>query len=287
MSYRKAIYSAILILFCLSLIFLAIIFHSQSQKVTVNFLNVGQGDAILIEQGSKQILIDGGPSGSVLMSKLGKYIPFWDRDIELVIATHPDADHITGLVEVMKNYQVDQVIDNGENSDSSIYEAYKALITEKNISHEIGRSEMNVTINENSKLHFLNPTEESLATPEKDTNAKSLVAKMTVGSQSFLFTGDISYDQEKMLRDNNQDLRADYLKISHHGSKYATSQEFLDKVQPMAAIISVGKDNRYGHPSPDVIGRLEETRIEILRTDQFGDIIYECSNSDNLCSLAN
>ena len=125
MRHRKAIYIGIVALLVVSLILAGIIWHGQSQELKVILLDVGQGDAILISQGSNQILIDGGPSGQVLMEKLGKYIPFWDREIETVIATHPDQDHIEGLVDVMKNYKVDSLIETTAQSESQLYKNYE------------------------------------------------------------------------------------------------------------------------------------------------------------------
>ena len=275
---RKLIYGLLLALFAVSLILAGIIFYSRNQNLKVIFLDVGQGDAILISEGNRQVLIDGGPGGKIIMEKLGKFVPFWDRNIEIVIATHPDQDHIAGLVDTAKNYKIGRFIGNGVETDSQIYQKLKQIIQEKNISELEGGKGMKIKWGDNVQVEILSPDGSQAKNNPKDTNAASIVSRLSFGDESFLFTGDISYDQEKELADGSQNVSAGYLKVSHHGSKYSTSQIFLDKIQPRTAIISVGADNRYGHPSPDVIARLEENRIEILRTDQDGDISYVCDD---------
>lgn len=271
-------------LLVLALILAGIIWYEQSQKLKVVFLDVGQGDAILIEQGSKQILIDGGPSGQVLLNKLGKYVPFWDRNIELVIATHPDADHITGLIDVLKNYSVGAVMQTSAQSESETFKKLEGLIQEKNIKTVTVERGKNVKLSGEAQMEIFSPGPETPMNLQ-DTNATSIVAKLTAGAGSFLFTGDFPSEQESNLLKQNPDLKSQVLKISHHGSKYATSKEFLDAVKPMDAVISVGKNNRYGHPAPEVIDRLQALKIKILRTDESGDIRYECGDSEAPCSL--
>jgi competence protein ComEC len=278
MTNRKTLYFILLFLLILCLILAGIIFHSQKQELSVNFLDVGQGDAILISQGSKQILIDGGPNGRVLLEKLGKYIPFWDRNIEVVIATHPDQDHIDGLIDAMKTYNIREVIDNSEESDSQVYKKYLEVISEKNIPRLKGKSGVNIKINDDAKLEILNP-EDTLDNNPKDTNADSIVSKLTYGENSFLFTGDFPVEKEPELISKNLDLKSNVLKVAHHGSKYASSNEFLEKVAPKDAVISVGKNNRYGHPAEETLDRIIAHKINVLRTDIMGDVIYECDNA--------
>lgn len=280
---RKLIYISILFLFILNLILLGIIFYSQSQKLKIIFLNVGQGDAILIEKGSNQILIDGGPDEKIELEKLGKFVPFWDRKIETVIATHPDQDHIDGLVGVMKNYKIGVIIDNGMESDSQVYKNYTELINKKNIPRLKGEGGMNIKLGE-VNLEIVYPIS-ATAINSKDTNAGSIVAKLTYGQNSFLFTGDFPTEKDAEIFSSGADLSANILKVAHHGSKYATSEEFLDKINPEEAIISVGKNNRYGHPAPEVMDRLNNKNIKILRTDEMEDISYDCENMNNQCRL--
>jgi beta-lactamase superfamily II metal-dependent hydrolase len=280
---RKIIYSLILFLFILNLILSGMIFHFQNKKLKVIFLDVGQGDAILIEQENKQILIDGGPDEKIILEKLGKYVPFWDRKIEVLIATHPDQDHIDGLVGVMKNYKIGAVIDNKAESDSQVYKNYTDIINGKNIPRV--KAEYGNKINlGGANLEILYPSNKSIIN-EKDTNAGSVTAKLNYGANSFLLTGDFPTEKDMEIFSSGADLSARILKIAHHGSKYATSGEFLKKVKPETAVISVGKNNRYGHPAPEILSRLKNDGIEILRTDEMGDIIYDCKNIENKCTL--
>ena len=276
MPQRKSIYFILLFLFIITLVLTGIIWHSKSQKLSVDFLDVGQGDAILISQGSKQILIDGGPNGQILLEKLGEYIPFWDRNIEVIIATHPDQDHIDGLIDAMNAYSVSEVIDNSAESDSQVYKKYRETIEEKNIPRIKGQEGMNIKISEDAKLEIFGPGE-NLENNPKDTNADSIISKLTYGENSFLLTGDLPDEKEQLLIGKNIDLKSNVLKVSHHGSKYATTSEFLEEVSPKDAVISVGKNNRYGHPAEETLDRLSEKKINILRTDEINDITYNCN----------
>lgn len=277
MANRKVVYLIIFFLVILALIPTGIIRSSQSQGIKVVFFDVGQGDAILIQQGNKQVLIDGGPDGKKMMEKLGEYVPFWDREIEMIIVTHPDQDHIGGLVDVMKNYKVDEVLDDGVIADSQIYKKYEELINQKNISYLEAKAGMDIEIGNGAKLEILSPGGNQEKNPPageagnpKDTNISSVVSRLDYDGHSFLFTGDLPIEGEK----NFPYIKSDILKIAHHGSKSATSEEFLKKIKPTEAVISVGKNNRYGHPSEDVIDRLLAHEIVIKRTDEVGDIEY-------------
>lgn len=279
---RKFYYFILSVPLALAVIVLLQINNSKSRALRVIFLDIGQGDAILIMRGSNQVLIDGGPSGNKIMEKLGAYIPFWDRKIELVIATHPDQDHIAGLVDVLKNYQIGAVMENGQDNDTQVYKRLEEVIGENNIQKIIGKAGMTIREGEELKIDILNPDQESLE-QEKDTNANSIVAKLTFGKNSFLFTGDLPTKEEEKLIGQNIDLASVVLKAGHHGSKYSTGDNFLDKVSPREAVISAGKNNSYGHPHPEVLERLEKRKIKIWRTDEMGDVEYECEEADSEC----
>ncbi|MFA6160127.1 MAG: ComEC/Rec2 family competence protein [Parcubacteria group bacterium] len=284
MFHKKHIYFFLIFLFAISLILAGVIWHSQNQKIKIIFFDVGQGDAIMISLGQNQILIDGGPSGQKEMEKLGKYIPFWDRKIEIVIATHPDQDHIGGLIDVMKNYKIGKIIDNSVENDSRVYKNYLEIIENKKIERLKGKEGMNIKIKD-ANLEILYPNSVLQNNP-KDTNSDSIVAKLTYGQNSFLFTGDFPIEKEFALISSSLDLNSRVLKVSHHGSKNATSQEFLNKVSPIDAIISVGKNNSYGHPAGELLERLKAKKINILRTDEKGDIEYICKNLFS-CQMTN
>lgn len=284
MSKRKALYSILVILFLISLILGGIFHVSQKKSLQVNFLDIGQGDSILISRGSKQILIDGGPDGQKVLEKLGRYIPFWDRNIEVIIATHPDQDHIDGLIDVMKAYSVGEIIDNSFQSDAAVYKKYLETAEEEKIPRLRGENGINIKIDEDAQIKILHPGKNDDNNSE-DSNSGSIVSKLTFGENSFLFTGDLPDKKERELVANNADLSSRVLKVSHHGSKYASTEEFLGKVHPVEAVISVGKNNRYGHPSLEALERLRSRGIRILRTDESGDIIYECEKKEDFCSL--
>lgn len=276
---RKIKYGTLFSLLAMAFILGGIISYSRnSQNLKVIFLDVGQGDAILISKGSQQVLIDGGPSGSTLLSKLGKYIPFWDRKIELIVETHSDQDHIQGLVDVLRHYQVDKVMKTEEVSQSQTFKTLEGLISKEKAEVLNGISGTSMKLAEDIQAEIIYPSEIKTGS---DTNENSLVLKLTSGKDNFLFTGDLPIDGENELISEGADLKSDYLKVSHHGSKYSTSSEFLQKVQPKEAIISVGKNNSYGHPSPETLNRLKEENIPVLRTDEKGDIIFDCPASQN------
>lgn len=287
MQNRKIIFSVLAMLLALGVIlFLIIQFSLQNQSLKVIFFDVGQGDAVLISQGQNQVIIDGGKDGKIILEKLGKYIPFWDRTIEAVIATHPDQDHIGGFVSVAKNYKIETVLETDVRSDSQTYSAWEDLISNKNIQKIEALKNTNVKFPGEAQVEILYPNLKANG-DRTDSNDWSVVAKLIFGENKFLFTGDLPGAKEVDLIRNENDIDSDILKISHHGSKYATSTEFLGAVSPKEAVISVGKNNAYGHPAPEIVDRLLKAGIKILRTDELGDIKYICTDSQARCAIAN
>lgn len=287
MQNRKIICSLLLMLLALGVIlFLIIQFSLQSQELKVIFFDVGQGDAILVSQGQNQVLIDGGKDGKIILEKLGKYIPFWDRAIETVIATHPDQDHIGGLVDVAKNYKIETVLETDARSDSQTYGSWEDLISSKNIQKTEAIKNTTIKFPNEARIEILYPFF-SVGDAGSNSNDWSVVAKLIFGENKFLFTGDLPNTKETELIADKADIKADVLKVSHHGSKYATSEEFLRAVSPKEAVISVGKNNMYGHPAPEIIGRLLKNGIKIWRTDELGDIKYICADPQARCAIAN
>jgi competence protein ComEC len=273
---RKWTYGILISLLALVLISANIIRSFQKQELKVIFLNVGQGDSILISKGTNQILIDGGPSGTTLLSEAGKYIPFWDRKIELIIETHPDQDHIQGLVDVFKHYQVKKVIKTENESQSQVFKTLQDLIEKEKIEVINGTGGVSLKLAGEIQGDIIYPSDIKTG---KDTNENSVVLKLKTEKSSFLFTGDLPTSSEAEIISKGIDINADYLKVAHHGSKYATSAEFLEKVKPKEAIISVGK-NSYGHPSQEALDRLKKENIPVLRTDEEGDIIFICPREE-------
>lgn len=280
---RKLIYIILVSLVVLAVILFAIVLHSKNGPLQVVFLDIGQGDSILISQGSQQLLIDGGKDGKLLLEKLGKYIPFWDRNIEAVIETHPDQDHIGGLINIFGAYKVNTVLETKMQSDSQTYKTLEEKISQLADEKIEARKNVEIRFSNGALAEILYPLESLTDISGKDTNIHSVVVKLTVGENKFLFVGDLPATEESKLLEKDVDVRADFLKIAHHGSKYATGAEFLGRVSPTDAIISVGKNNSYGHPNPEVLQRLTQYKANILRTDELGDIIYECINIDSKC----
>jgi len=270
---RKLSILLILFLFLVNLIIWQIIFYlNQDNSLEVTFFDVGQGDAIFIETPYKnQILIDGGPN-SMILEKLAQEMPFWDKTIDLIILTHPEADHMTGLLSVLESYDIKRILWNGIVRDTSQYDKWKEMIGEENAEIIIAHSSQEIKIGKVS-LDILYPFQSLEGEEVKDSNDTSIVSRLTFGNNSFLFTGDATkVSENKMISQEGYDLNSDVLKVGHHGSKTSTSAEFLENVLPDIAVISCGEDNSYGHPHEIVLKNLEEFGIKILRTDQDGDI---------------
>jgi competence protein ComEC len=252
--------------------------NEQENHFEVVFLNVGQGDAILIQDGDYQVLIDGGRDGKVLLDRLGRHVPFWDRQIEVVVATHPDSDHIGGLPAVLKNYQVEMVMTNGHTSDTETSRLFQKLIDERAQSRRDVALGTEILFPSSAKLRFIYPLLPLPSDSVIESNEGSLVARLDFNDTSFLFTGDLPREEDALLGVEPVDI----LKVAHHGSKYSSSDTFLDMVQPKEAVISVGK-NSYGHPAPVVLMNLQERGIKSFRTDEEGDILYRCEKTSGEC----
>jgi len=244
----------------------------ESKALEVDFFDVGQGDAILIKTPDHQrILIDGGPSSAVV-NKLGENLPFFEKEIDLIILTHPHADHLDGLIEVLKRYEVKKILSTGVTHTTPDYLAWLEEIKNKNVPMEIARAGETLDFGGGVKMEFFYPSEDLAGKSVENLNDTSIVAKLIFGQTSFLFTGDAEMEVENELIGGGADLKADVLKVAHHGSKNATSQDFLEKVQPKFAVISVGVDNQFGHPNAMTVKRLENVGVEIFRTDKDGDV---------------
>lgn len=277
---RKLKYGVILSLLVLSIAIASIILYSQKNNgLKVIFLDVGQGDAILVSEGNYQMLVDGGRDGKLLLGKLGKYIPFWDRNIEIMMATHPDQDHIAGLISVLKSYNVKTVIKNSDKNDTQTYERFQNDIDNEKSENVEAKRGVKIKFPSGTKAEVIYPPSETGDLPDNQSNSGSVVVKITYGNNSFLLTGDLPKNKEKEIINSGLDIGSRVFKVAHHGSKYSTSTEFLDKVNPDDAIISVGKNNSFGHPNQEVLDLLENKGIDILRTDEKGDIVFECKEN--------
>lgn len=226
------------------------------QTLRVDFLDVGQGDSAFIQTPENhQILIDGGPNSSVL-GKLSSLMPFWDKSIDIVILSHPESDHMQGLLGVLQTYKADYILWTGVKKTAPEYDEWiKILDKQKKWGAKIIIAKSGQEIKAgNVLIDTLYPFESLEGQDMKNTsNDTCVVLKLIYGNNSFLFTGDISSVAEKDLVSNKSNLQSDVLKVAHHGSKYSTSDLFLSVVKPETAVISVGAKNTYGHPTPEVL----------------------------------
>jgi competence protein ComEC len=241
-------------------------------RLQVTFFDVDQGDAIYIRTPAGQdILIDGGPSPQRLAQELSKKMPFWDRTIELVVSTHADADHLTGLVEALKRYKVGQVVEPGVPADTDLYREWRQLVSDKGVPETAVSAGQRIRLEGGLEFEIYNPYDPSIT----DTNASCLVLGLDYGAVSFLFTGDLpqSAEQELIYRRLLPDTTV--LKVAHHGSSGSTGSSFLAVTSPEIAAIQVGK-NSYGHPTPEVLSALEAACIQngVFRTDTTGSITF-------------
>ncbi len=253
----------------------AVALTMPDDKLHVSFLDVGQGDAILVQLPSRQnILIDGGPDPQRINLELSEKLPFWDRTIDLVISTQPQADHITGLVEVLQRYKVKQVLEPGVPYDSLIYEEWLKLVEQKQIKHEIARAGQEIDLHNGIRIEVLNPPSPLFEGTSHDVDNNGVVLRLSWGEVSFLFTADIRQEAEFELVGQRANLRSTVLKVPHHGSNTSTTPQFLAVVDPQIAVISVGADNPFGHPGAEVVERLEERlgKDKVYLTSENGTI---------------
>ncbi len=251
---------------CAVAAWLALAPHLPDGRLHVYFLDVGQGDAIFIRApDGRQMLVDGGPSPAALLDELGGLLPFWDRSLDMVALTHPDADHMDGLLALFERYRIVTVLDTGLAEDKA--PAWAAALAARGGQHVVARRGMRLALDD-LRITVLHPAEP--LPPDISDNAASLVLRLDYGETSFLLMGDAEQATEGELLAAGLPLRADVLKVAHHGSGGATSAAFLAAVQPRLAVIQVGADNRFGHPHPDTLARLAD--ITILRTDRNGRV---------------
>ncbi len=244
-------------------------------KLHVSILDVGQGDAILIQTPSRQnILIDGGPTPESIKLQLGKRMPFWERTINLVVLTQPQSDHLTGLIEVIQRYETLRVMESDTSSDTAAYQEWLRILSTKNIKREIIHAGQEIDLGDNVKLEVIHPPLSWLQNTASNVNENGVVLRLSWNRVSFLFTADISKEVEWYLISQRKNLYSTVLKVAHHGSKTATSPEFLSVVNPQIAVISVGSDNKFGQPHHEVLERLSSQlgNGRVFLTSQHGTI---------------
>ncbi len=243
---------------------------------TFAMLNVGQGDALFIESptGSK-LLVDGGPKKKIL-GELPLVMSPFDRNLDAILITNPDQDHIAGFLDVLSNYKVGSLLEPGTLTDSKTYSSLKDEITNKNIPDILLRKGMKIDMGGGTFIDILFPDRDVSSWA---TNDGSTVARLSYGKTSVMLTGDASIKTEKIIlaENNGNNLRSSILKVGHHGSRSSSSPLFVRAVSPSLALISDGKDNKYGHPHKEVLDLLRSSGADILRTDLSGTIILKCA----------
>jgi len=238
---------------------------TAGHEMQVHFIDVGQGDSILIESPSgKTMLIDGGVKGA------GQQIVSYLKELginklDIVVATHPDADHIGGLIPVLDNMTIEQFYDSGKVHTSQTFEEMLTRIDEKNIPYHVPKIGDDIEFDKNVNVKVLNANDQAT-----DNNDASIVLKMTYGNVSFLLTGDAGVALEKEML--QYDVKATVLKAGHHGSNTSSSEEFIQAVKPEVTILSYGEDNKYGHPHAEIVDRLQAIGSKIYATADLGTI---------------
>ena len=211
----------------------------------------------MIVLGSFQAVVDTGANENKLAGCLSEAVPFWDKRIEVVFLSHSDKDHVKALTGIQSRYSIGRVVDKPSAGDVVRYES---------LSFDI--------------LKGSNLVVEKVMAGESETNESSVVMRLAYGNFSVLFTGDIDITSELALVERSMLTKTDVLKVSHHGSKYGSAREFLEKVSPGLAIISVAAKNSYGHPAGDTLGRILAVGAKVLRTDTNGSIFVETDGKD-------
>ena len=244
-----------------------------SDILSVYFLDIGQGDAIFIDSPTHgRLLLDGGRNRKVL-TELGQILPFADKRIDVMIESHPDADHIGGLPEVVSRYDVGIFLEPGVDSDNTIDDELHRRLEEKNIPGILARRGMVINFGDGVKLQILFPNQN---VSRWETNDASIVAKLTYDDKSFLLTGDSPVKTENiLLKLDPATLDSDVLKAGHHGSRTSTSLSYTEAVSPEYAVISAGKDNTYGHPHKEVLEILQKVGAQVVSTIEEGTIKFE------------
>lgn len=235
----------------------------------VHFINVGQGDSMLLQTpNGKNILIDGGPpdSGKQVVRYLNEHNV---SKLDLIIATHPDFDHIGGLPQIMKQIKVERVIDSGKIHTTRTYTRYLNQIRKQEIPFQIAKENKKINIDPNLDILVLNAHEKS-----KNNNESSIVLKITYQEIDFLLMGDVEREQEREFLEK-YDIKAEILKVGHHGSNTSSTLRFLETVRPKVAILTYSKQNNYGHPVNRVIANLHRIQSQIYSTAAYGNIVIE------------
>jgi competence protein ComEC len=248
------------------------VFTSSQKVLIVSFLDVGQGDSIFIESPSGvQVLIDGGPDRSVLR-RLSSLMSWYDRSIDMVIATHPDADHVSGLVDVMQRYDVAFMVDSGIEKNTGPVESLLLSVSRVKTKHLVARRGQVFDLGGGVLLRILFPDRDVSGV---ETNTGSIVTQLEYGDTRFLLTGDAPSQVETYLASlDGASLATNVLKAGHHGSKTSSSALFVGLANPQYAIFSRGCNNKYGHPHAETVETFKQFEISMLDTCEHSTVTF-------------
>jgi len=265
MSTDRAVLTLIVLLIVAAAVPAALPRHAPELR----FLDVGQGDAILVQQGTIQMLVDGGPDANVL-SGIGDAMPFFDRHVEFVVVTHPDLDHFGGLIDVLSRYSVGTVLLSGADDDTEAYRRFRDMLASNGAEAVIVSAGDRIALTDRVEAVVLWP---ATGHATDDQNDLSVMLRVDIDGEAVaVLTGDATTRVEAVLVDDDALVRTPVLKAGHHGSRSSTSAAFLDALDPALAVISVGERNRYGHPATATLSRLKTRGISIIRTDTSGTV---------------
>jgi len=249
------------------------VFSLPDERLHVYMLDVGQGDAILLRTPEGHaILVDGGPDPLLLASQLGKILPFWQRRIDMVILTHGDSDHLTGLLPLPERYHIGIVLESPAMRESSLVQEWHARLASHGVIPRLAWSGTEVRFGDDVSLQMLSPDLDLANSPNATTNTGSLAMQVRMGGCRVLLMGDVDGLTEDRLLEQGRVTPSLLLKVAHHGANTATSEAFLAAAHPRYAVISVGEDNRFQHPDPAVLDRLMRAGCQIYRTDRVGTV---------------
>lgn len=272
--------------------------EKRGDILTIAFLDIGQGDSIFIEApNGNQIIFDGGPNGKIL-NELGKVMPFYDKTIDMIVVTNPDKDHFAGFLDLLGRYKVEKFMEPGTKAGSGLYRDLENAVEAQGAEKFLARRGMKIELDHehNIYIEILFPDGDASALK---TNDGSIIARLVYGDTAVMLTGDapkktedyvVALDALQVGSEKGEQtsrgivnasstkvggLKSDVLKTGHHGSKTSTGANFVEKVAPKFAVISDGKNNKYGHPNIETLDTLEKFKVKVFRTDQSGTIIMK------------